>query len=268
MPTSSKKRTGASSKKGARRGTGGSSAQALPPASSILLETTFESAGGVKYRVIETNMVDAYEKSASPGGVISLLALAAKAVPKGDSFTGEKRRAAKISIAKAPVEEFDDLKDLIASLTPDSQMANHKPRIKSDAKSNRVVEEKRNVRVSAFLYAASREDDNDFHLIVGRSPRAKQPMYMTMEVSGLPPSGNASYAKLKAARTAYKKFFESALPGFTYKVYPKPIPVVIEGSLFFDSPHAKGLKPGPEIYKDDMPTIWEVHPITKIEFEK
>lgn len=267
MPTSGKKGTGASSKKGAKKPAGGSSAQALPPQSSVLLETAFESAGGGKYRAIQTNMVDAYEKSASPGGVISLEALATEAVPKGDSFQGTARKAAKLSIAKAPTEAFDDVKKLIASLTPDAQMKKLKPPITTDAKSNRVGEEKRNVRVRAFLYAASREDDNDFHLIIGRSPKAKEPMYMTMELSGLPPSGSASHAKLKAARKAYKDFFSSALPGLSYTVYKPPIPVEIEGSLFFDMSHAKGSKPGPKIYKDDMPTIWEVHPITKIVFE-
>lgn len=267
MPTSSKKGTKSSSKKGSKKPTGGSSAQAMPPQSSILLETAFESSGGAKYRVIETNMVDAYEKSASPGGVMSLEALAEKALPTGDSFKGTARKAAKLSIAKAPTENFTDLKDLIAALTPDSTMTKLKPPITTDAKSNRVAEEKRNVRVRAFLYAASREDDNDFHLIIGRSTKVKVPMYMTMELSGLPPSGNASHAKLKAARTAYKEFFGSALPGFTYKFYKPPIPVEIEGSLFFDMNHAKGSKPGPKTLSKDIPTIWEIHPITKIVFE-
>jgi hypothetical protein len=266
MPTSSKKGTNASSKKGSKKSTGGSSAQAMPPQASILLETAFESFGGVKYRVIETNMVDAYEESASPGGLMSLAAMAEKAVPTGDNFKGTARKAAKLSIAKARMETFADLKDLIASLTPDSEMKKLKPPISTGAKSNRRAEEKRNVRVRAFLYAASREDDNDFHLIIGRSPKAK-PMYMTMELSGLPPSGNASHAKLKAARTAYKEFFGSALPGFTYKFYKPPVPVEIEGSLFFDMSHAKGGKPGPKTLTKDIPTIWEVHPITKIVFE-
>jgi hypothetical protein len=267
MPTSGKKGTHSSSKKGSKKSTGGPPAQAMPAASSILLETAFKSFSGSKYRVIETNLVDAYEKSAGKGGVISLKAMATKAVPVGDNFGGTARKAAKLSIAKAPTENFTDLKNLIASLTPDKTMKNHKPPIMTDEKSNRVTEEKRNVRVRAFLYAASREDDNDFHLIIGRSPNVKEPMYMTMELSGLPPSGNASHAKLKAARTAYKDFFGAALPGFTYKFYKPPVPVEIEGSLFFDMSHAQGNTPGPQPLRANMPTIWEVHPITKIVLE-
>ena len=67
--------------------------------------------------------------------------------------------------------------------------------IPTTASSDRVDEEKRNVRVKAFLYAASREDDNDYHLIIGRAPN-KPAKYMTAEISGLPPSGSASFAKL------------------------------------------------------------------------
>ena len=46
-----------------------------------------------------------------------------------------------------------------------------------------------------------------------------------------------------------------------------PIPVQIEGSLFFDITHATGQKPGPATLRQYAPTIWEVHPLSKIVFE-
>ena len=141
------------------------------------------------------------------------------------------------------------------------------PKIGEAATSQRVKEEQRNVRVTAFLYAASHENDNDFHLIVGRKPTDLPEMYMTMEVSGLPSSGSAAFQKLKAARDAFKAFFSAHLPPATYDFYHPPIPVMIEGSLFFDMSHATGQRPGPQSLKSRMPTIWEVHPITKITFE-
>jgi hypothetical protein len=122
------------------------------------------------------------------------------------------------------------------------------------------------VRVRAFLYAASREDDNDFHLIIGRAPRSS-PMYMTMELSGLPPKNAKSFRTLKKARDAYKEFFGDDLPGPSYHFYRPPIPIELEGSLFFDMSHATGGKPGPQDLRKDIPTIWEVHPITRIVFE-
>jgi len=42
------------------------------------------------------------------------------------------------------------------------------------------------------------EDDNDFHLIIGRNPTATPEMYMTMELSGLPAKTEPSFTQLKA----------------------------------------------------------------------
>jgi hypothetical protein len=233
----------------------------LPARDSVIAVTA---APGLKYKVIHTREVDAYEKGAMGPG----LAMAPVAAPVGDNFSGTARKAAKLSISTKPTEAFNDLKKLIDSLVPDAQMKKHKPTIGTSATSKRVKEEERNVRVSAFLYAASREADNDFHLIIGRRVNAAPELYMTMELSGLPPQNSPSFSTLDAARNAFKGFFQThaggQLPGTTYDFYDPPIPVKIEGSLFFDMSHAKGQRPGPPSLKSRMPVIWEVHPITKI----
>jgi hypothetical protein len=224
-----------------------------------------------KYQILVTNQVDAYEKVPSQSQGLNLILAAAAAAPPSDLYVGKDRKAAKLSIPDAKTEEFKDLKDLIKSLTPDKVMKNRVPKITTGPTSDRVAEEKRNIRVRAFLYAASREKDNDFHLIIGRDPDKGPEMYMTMEISGLPPANNAAFKKslpkLKAARNAYKKFFKDNLPGLGYEFPDPPIPVEIEGSLFFDMTHATGSKPGPKDLRPHIPTIWEIHPITKIEFE-
>ena len=223
---------------------------------------------GAQYRILRTNEVDEYEATET---TMAGLAAATKKLPTGDSFKGTARKAAKLSIASAQAENFSDLKDLIKSLAPENTMKNHNPPITTAATSNRVKEEKRNIRVPVFLYAASREDDNDFHLILGRDPNKSPEIYMTMELSGLPPSSAASFKKLKAVRDAFKKFFdenfEGNLPGTSYDFYDPPIPVEVEGSLFFDMSHASGSRPGPKSLKSRMPVIWEVHPISKMTFE-
>lgn len=216
------------------------------------------------YRIIRTNEVDGYEKAAT--SIETLNAAMAAAAPVGDNFKGNARKAAKLSFADAPIKTFTDLKKLVNSLTPDEDMKNRVPPIKKTATSNRVEEEKRNVRIKVFLYAASREDDNDYHLILGRNPDSSPELYMTMELSGLPPSSSASFPKLKAARDAFKAFFGGDLPGLSYDFYDPPIPVRIEGSLFWDASHSSGQRPGPKSLKSRMPTVWEVHPITKIVF--
>ena len=118
----------------------------------------------------------------------------------------------------------------------------------------------------AFLYAASREKDNDYHLILGRDPSLAPHKFMTVEISGLPPASSASFHALKAARDAYKAQFGHQLPGPTYDFYDPPMPVEVTGSLFFDMSHAQGgSTPGPSSAKPGQ--IWEIHPITKIVFE-
>lgn len=224
---------------------------------------------GSKYRILKTNEVDEYERGATAHGMLAATAATAAtaAAPLSDNFTGTSRKAAKISTGKGKIERFADLKALVASLPAESEMIDHDPPIKTTSTSGRVKEEQRQVRVRAFLYAASRESDNDFHLIIGRDPKKHPELYMTMELSGLPSKKSASFHKLKAARDAYKGFFGANLPGAGYEFPDPPIPVEIEGSLFFDMKHAKGSRPGPKSLKSRMPTIWEVHPITKIVFE-
>jgi hypothetical protein len=236
-------------------------------------------AGGPIYHILRTTETDAYEQTSTAVDLSKLLrtkgalpsAALAKAIKKqpstGDNYAGTARKAAKLSKAQAAGEAFSDLQDLIASLAPETKMIKHKPPIKTVATSGRVKEEQRNVSVSAFLYASSRETDNDFHLIVGRDHTLTPEMYMTMEVSGLPPKTDPAFdfTDLNAARSAYKKFFGSKLPGAGYDFYDPPIPVKIEGSLFFDMTHATGARPGPQSLKSRMPVIWEVHPVTSIE---
>ncbi|HXB57594.1 MAG TPA: hypothetical protein VN461_22720 [Vicinamibacteria bacterium] len=230
---------------------------------------------GPTYRILKTTEVDSYEttptaialgkvlkgkKAPAPAAIAAAVKTPA---PGGENFAGTARKAAKLSIANAPTENFNDLSKLIASLPSVEAMV--KLNIPTTANSDRVQQEKRNVHVSGFLFAASREADNDFHLIVGRDPKAGQEMYMTMELSGLPPANSPAFGALNAARTAYKQFFGTKnLPGAGYNFYQPPIPVQIDGSLFFDATHSTGQAPGPPSLKSRMPTIFEVHPITKI----
>ena len=232
--------------------------------------------GQRRFRILRTVEVDEYEKSAvavslrraisgKKKPMLAAVTAALKKKPTGDKFAGTARKKAKISISGGPLKTYKDLKNLMAALTSDDAMANRTPKIKTTATSGRVTEEEKNVKVKAFLYAASREDDNDFHLIIGRAPSKTPEMYMTMELSGLPPDNSPALATLTAARDAYKAFFKNNLPGFTYDFYDPPIPVRIAGSLFFDASHATGTRPGPQSLKSRMPTVWEVHPVTSIE---
>jgi hypothetical protein len=221
-----------------------------------------------RFLIIKTTERDEYELKKTPSSAARMGVAAAKKPHKpGEAFGGTDRKAAKLSIATGALELFKDVKDLIESLPAEIDMTDHHPPITREAKSGRVNEEQRNVSVNAFIYAASRENDNDFHLILGRDLNKSPERYMTMELSGLPPDTSDSFESLKAVRDAYKGFFGAQLPGETYDFYDPPIPVKIQGSLFFDITHSTGGRPGPKSLKSRMPVIWEVHPITKIEFK-
>jgi hypothetical protein len=217
--------------------------------------------GGRTYRILRTDEFDAKDKA------MPVPLFGARFAPFGDEFAGEARKAAKLALADAPVADVADVGALIETLPSKTAMVRHQPRITVDPESSRVAEENRNVRLRAFLYAASREADNDFHLIIGDDPNSEPHVYMTSEISGLPPEGSASFVTLKSARDEYKGFFGDNLPNASYDFYDPPIPIEIEGSLFFDMSHANGRSPGPPSLHPDMPTIWEIHPVSKIVFE-
>jgi hypothetical protein len=195
----------------------------MPSADSIQSAGRVLRAKGRQFRILRTTEVDEYEtspravslrKALQRKGAPAMAALTAamKKKPTGDQFAGTSRKKAKLSIATAPTKTFADLKTLIESLVTDDAMVALKPQIPTTASSDRVAAEKKNVKVNAFLYAASRENDNDFHLIIGRATTKTPEMYMTMELAGLPPQNSPALATLTAARKAFKTFFGTDLP--------------------------------------------------------
>jgi hypothetical protein len=195
---------------------------------------------------------------------VSIPPVPAGAAPSTDDFHGTAREAAKLSIAPGPPQNFSDLGDLLNTLIPDADM--RAKNISHDAGSGRLPEEEKLVTVTAFLYAASKESDNDFHCIVGRDP-SQTARFMNVEVSGLPPSGSESLAALSTARNQFKAFFTSggdSLPAGGYDKYQPPIPITVTGSLFFDVDHVPPAV-GPAGMKPQ--TAWEIHPVSVMQFE-
>lgn len=245
----------------------------IPPSEAVVAEKSFTpnrpmtdsptAEPGPTYRILRTVEVDEYDPPVSAADIQPF----GEAQPEANqNFRGTSRKAAKLSISNAAVEAFHDVAALIDTLPDHGSMVDHEPEITTTANSGRVDSEDRNIRITAFLYAASREGDNDYHLIVGRDP-ALDPVYMTMELSGLPPATSEHFARLNEARQSYSSFFGSDRPGTSYDFYDPPIPIEVEGSLFFDMSHATGSRPGPQSLRNDMPVVWELHPIARITFE-
>lgn len=180
-----------------------------------------------------------------------------------DNFAGKARRASKLSLVNAPLETFDTVEALWHSLEDDEEMIGRQPPISHGPTSRRVAEEKRLVQVNALLCAASREDDNDFHLIVCDDPNASAASRycLNVEIAGLPTSG-IYRSPLKQARDEFGSLLQGHLPGDRYQFYD-PIPVTIMGALFYDIDHRPGTV-GPASLRPD--TSWEIHPIKSIVF--
>jgi len=185
----------------------------------------------------------------------------------GDVFRGTARRAAKTSIATANMETFASIVALRATLDPDSTMRHLDPPITTAASSDRTDRETRNVTVSTFIYAIKKEEDRDFHIIVGDDACTSPSCFLNVEVSGWPKSPqHPDRPKLKQVRADFLQFFSDSEPGTSsgYDKFDPPIPVELQGSLFFDVDHAAG-SIGPTCCRPS--TAWEIHPITKVVFE-
>jgi hypothetical protein len=176
-----------------------------------------------------------------------------------DDFFGDHRKAAKTSIATGTFSSYTVLTNFLKTLKADSVMEKH-PLIKPASTNNRVSDEKRNVKLTrVFMYAIKREDDNDYHIIIGDG----KGNFLNVECSGLPPVGTTYYSRLSKARKQVKDFFGPVCMS-AYRKFQPAMEVEVTGSLFFDIDHDAGAV-GPVGLRPK--TAWEVHPVTNIVFK-
>jgi hypothetical protein len=231
----------------------------------IRADTQFLPASGThpRYRVARVADTDRETEDidVAPDGLTAMH----EAAGSGQTFKGKARKAAKLSVVNAPFEEFASVAALRSSLPAHETMRNHDPKISTSATSDRIDVERRNVRVSGWIYAAKKEGDNDYHVIIGTAP-GHSATFMTVEVSGLPSSGPHRQA-LSDARQQYRNLMTAAelgLPGTGYDLYEPPIPIIVAGSLFWDANHSTDeCEVGPPDLKPCM--AWEIHPVTEIQ---
>lgn len=179
-----------------------------------------------------------------------------------DVFAGCKRRIAKVNAVSQeyyPLRHYSSIEGLRNTLVSDADM--QELEIPSDPLSDRVSFENRNVSVDALLYAFSKEDDQDYHLILQDEGCKSDGCRMNVEVSALMPSCKGQCA-LSVPRAAFEQQISGgAQPQSSYTVFDPPVPVHVEGSLFFDVDH-KGGTVGPMGHRSS--SSWEIHPVTAI----
>ena len=185
-------------------------------------------------------------------------------VDTSNVFTGTDRRGAKTSLASGLIEPYPSVVSLRSTLRTDDYMRSLG--IRRSAGSGRSAEEQRNTRVDGFIYAAKKESDNDFHLIVGDRLCTQGSCLITVEISGIPAElSNPDRRALIDARCKFLAHFSGKEPGRSqYIKYDPPLHVSVTGSPFFDVDHPAGIV-GPAKLKPD--TAWEIHPVSDITFE-
>lgn len=235
-----------------------------PPAQPLAAARTFIFKGE-PYAAVPTN-----ERGESEEKALREFSLAGAHAPPndGEHFAGSARKSAKTSFASAPDESFTSPGALLDSLLKGSSPAKNDADLRGTLNKNspRAPEERRNVTVTAFLYATKKETDNDFHLLIGDDPNGGDGRYMTAEVSGLPNPDDSLTPLFQQVRDQYKAFFAETgqpLPGDRYVRFPQPVPVTVSGSVFFDVDHTRGEVRSGNIVPE---TVWEIHPIRSISF--
>ena len=188
--------------------------------------------------------------------------IAANARCDSEVFDGSNRKDAKISISAQEEEKFSTLRALVGSLPNANDMAAAIP----GSNSPRIPEEDRNVKIKkTYLYAYSRQTDEDFHVIIGSTKKlSPTTIYFNVEISGLPPNGHASFTKLENARASFLTKASQQLCSSGYFFFEQPLKIEVKGSLFYDKQHHNGLI-GPAAARP--PDAWEIHPVTGMSYK-
>jgi hypothetical protein len=165
-------------------------------------------------------------------------------------YSGKDRESAKTSIVAGRAKIVATVSDLIKLLPKDSIM-----RKKVKKKSPRVAEE------DTYLYAFAKEEDGDYHIIIGDHFVASKATFFNVEISGL--LSNDLNSALSQPRRAFEEQFVGMCSSDYIIFIDNPLKIDVQGSLFFDVSHIVG-QVGPKKLKPQ--TNWEIHPVSKIRF--
>lgn len=184
-------------------------------------------------------------------------------------FAGSHRKGPKTSVVELETEEeFGNLEDFLETLPSDWDMIESFEALVEETgnasdkfSETRLPDEERSVRVKAWLFAAKFESDKDFHLIIGSSSKKATAEFFNVEVSGLPNPETEDTPTLRNVRAQLLDIL-GTFPGKRYSKLSTPLPVEVEGALFYDIDHGPGVV-GPLGMRPT--TSWEIHPITDLQ---
>ncbi|MEP6698195.1 MAG: hypothetical protein ABJB09_00550 [Verrucomicrobiota bacterium] len=188
--------------------------------------------------------------------------LSVRAGGNSEIFAGSYRAAAKTSFAAGVSGRVRTLDSLFDALPDDTQMARQFPKLlrKSGNVTERVLSEKRNVNVQAWIYWVRPESDRDFHVILGSTPQlTTTTVFMNSEVSGLP-AAHPTKSPFPARRSDIRTILASHRN--ENGLFREPVEVRVTGSLLWDGEHRAPNNVGPRELRPSK--AWEIHPIRQI----
>jgi hypothetical protein len=199
---------------------------------------------------------------------LSLAATAALGAPPDlihRVFDGKFRRVAKTKLPPGPAREYASVQEFVDQVvTPlnDQAVRQQFPAVFNKT-ADRVAPERHKVRVHALLYAVKLEGDEDLHCILGD---IEPTPYITAEVSGL--AAPQTTGTLVRVREQLRSLIgETGLQKSKSRYFrpEPPVPVMVTGSLFYDTEHDPG-QIGPNASGPGKParkavTQWEIHPV-------
>jgi hypothetical protein len=177
-------------------------------------------------------------------------------------FTGKDRKAAKTTevdpskyVSCASLMEMKTKLKLPSDKTMIATLTKTSPR--SAIEKNGVILD------HVLLFAFKRESDNDYHLIIGDNADINKATLFNMEISGIPTPDNPD---LDNARKAFLNAFnlndKTCMSSYAIFIN-NPVPVHIEGSVFYDVDHKPGtIGPVNNGVSLRPATSWEIHPIS------
>jgi hypothetical protein len=183
-----------------------------------------------------------------------------------NEFQGVARAEAKTHPSTTTTRKYKTVGDVLKNLPTDSYMR----RINVGDNTPRTPDEDYNVFVEkAYLFYISKEDDQDFHLIIGDiNENGEKSNFMTAEIAGLPKgeTNTSAYQLLERTRRQLYEKYPDFFTGNrkTFKPLSKPPEIALRGTLFFDNRHTAG-QIGAGAAKPN--TVWEIHPVTFIDFK-
>ncbi len=202
-----------------------------------------------------------------------LLFASTPAFPKGGLHPHHSRWPIKTSIRdKSRLDHPKEVSlDALLNLKPPPDVAKNDPRYNANYiphfENFAKLDEGDIVVTTGWLHVAAFEEDGDYHLQISPSKEGGEPC-LIVEIP-MPEPEFVADDDLRPMFRKAREFVQSRLPSGEPREkeaarLDPPVHVRVTGQLFYDDAHVEDVKPRGKLGMKSH-TLWEIHPVTKIE---